>query len=128
MNCGGLVGSVGRVIPIMKDAVFAVRKSATANAAMFVAAVCEVALRLVSTAIGTKANTVTRQSAATPRASVNSTSENAAIAGNFFTDGKSLRCRQNHLFGLRRGSPTLDLSKQRARFHEWAEARPLHIG
>ena len=38
-NCGGLVGSVGIVIPSIGEAVFPARKSATAKAAMFVAVV-----------------------------------------------------------------------------------------
>ena len=55
------------------------RRSATAAAMMFVAAVWEVALRFVSAATGIKPKTAIKQKAAIPRASVTSTSENAAM-------------------------------------------------
>src|SRR5437868_14863885 len=96
------------VIPSINEAAFAARKSATASAPMLVAAVCEVALRFTSTAIGTNAKTVSKQKAAIPSARVSSTSEKAVAAPGFFIGGRFSRCRQSHLLGLRRGSLTLD--------------------
>src|SRR5437762_2838169 len=84
------------------------RRSATTAAMMLVAAVCEVALRFVCTPTGIKPKTAIKQNPARPRARVNSTSENAAAADSFFIAGRSLRYRQSRLFGLRRGSLTLD--------------------
>ena len=55
-----------------------VRKSATIAAMMFVAAVCELALRFVCTPTGIKPTMATRQNPATPRARTISTRENAA--------------------------------------------------
>ena len=51
------------------------RKSATFPAITFVAAVCEVELRLVCTPTGIKPKTAIKQKAATPMARVSSTSE-----------------------------------------------------
>jgi hypothetical protein len=59
---------------------------------MFVAAVWDVALRFVTTATGTKANTVIKQKAAMPRASVTSTRENAPVADSFLIAGKFSHC------------------------------------
>src|SRR5205809_8028277 len=77
---GGLVGSDGMLMPNSVEVVFAfgvARRSATTAAIMFVAAVCEVALRFVCTPIGTKPKTAIKQKAAIPRARVSSTRENA---------------------------------------------------
>ncbi len=66
-NCGEVVAAAG-----------VVRKSATMTAMMFVAAVCEAALRFVCIPTGIKPKTAKRQKAATPKARTSSTRENAA--------------------------------------------------
>jgi hypothetical protein len=55
------------------------RISAITDAMIFVAAVWEVAFRFVCTPTGIKPKTAIKQNAATPRAKVTSTSENAAL-------------------------------------------------
>ncbi len=75
------------------------RKSATTAAIMLVAAVSEVALRFTETATGTNANTVSKQKAAIPRASVISMSEKAPDADIFVIVDKFLRFRQGRLLG-----------------------------
>ena len=72
---------LGMVIPNRAevDLVFEDRRSAITAVITFVALVWEVALRFVSTATGTKANTVIKQKAAIPSASVTSTKENAPM-------------------------------------------------
>src|SRR5205823_4731947 len=63
----------------MRGGLGVARKSAITFAIIDVAAVCEVALRFVCTPTGTKPKTAIRQNPATPKASVTSTSENAAV-------------------------------------------------
>jgi hypothetical protein len=53
------------------------RMSAITAAMMFAAALCEVALRFVCTPMGIRPKTASKQNAATPKARVTSTSENA---------------------------------------------------
>ena len=55
-----------------------VRRSDTTVAMMLLAIVCELALRFVCTPTGSKPRTASKQNAATPKASVTSTNENAA--------------------------------------------------
>src|SRR6476619_899432 len=55
------------------------RRSLTTLARMLVAAVCEVALRFVCTPTGIRPSTAIKQKAATPRAIISSTKENAEV-------------------------------------------------
>jgi hypothetical protein len=71
------------------------RRSETTAVIMFVAAISEVALRFVCIPTGMRPKTAIKQKAPTPRATVNSTSENADI-NDFFTVCKFLHCRRSH--------------------------------
>jgi hypothetical protein len=76
------VAALPKRIQNCDDVEFAVgvaRRSATTAATIFVAAVCEVALRLVWTPTGINPKRATKQIAAIPIARVTSTRENAAI-------------------------------------------------
>src|SRR5437762_13219075 len=73
-NCGEVVAAAG-----------VVRKSATIAAMMFVAAVCELALRFVCIPTGIKPTMATRHNPATPRARTDSTRENAEAFWNAWT-------------------------------------------
>lgn len=117
--CGVLFAlpAAGIIIPYIPDrtgvavgrGTGARRRSLTTLARMLVEAVWEVAFRFVCTPTGIKPKTAIKQKAAMPRASVNSTSEKAGTEGQErFIAGRSVRCRQNRLFGLRRGSLWLD--------------------
>jgi hypothetical protein len=78
-----------RELPVHVPEVFAEpRKSAAIPAMMFVATVWEVELRFVCTPTGIKPKTASKQKAATPRARVNSTRENAAEEDSFFIAGR----------------------------------------
>jgi hypothetical protein len=86
---------VNRAEVVLVRFVFAVaRRSAATAAIMFVAEVCEFALRFVCTPTGIKPKTAIRQKAAIPIARVTSTRENAQLLP-LFIDDKFLHCRQS---------------------------------
>ena len=103
---------VPNVIPNCAEVVFAfgvARKSATTAAMMFAAAVCDVALRFVCTPMGMRPKTASKQKPAMPKASVTSTSENAAtLKFRRFMAGKPASCRSLEQSVLPHDFPRLD--------------------